>query len=525
MSEAANIATLQTPIGPGENLANLLRRAAARHPDSCALIYEGADLDYAELEQRSQRAAAYLRELGVGRGDHVGLQIPNCPAFVALYFGILKLGATVVPQSPLATVTELSQNMADAEANLVLCQPLNDDIPAELSSGVRVVVVTSDDGLDLFGEHAPLDAIADVHGDDTAVILYTSGTTGRPKGAELTHTNLGLNALAAIEIYSLVPEDIVLGVLPLYHSYGQTCTLNGSIAVGARVVLMKRFEATRVARTIDHHGVSVFLGVPTMFTDMAHCPAGVASFGSLRLCGAGGAPLPPEVRRRFERRAGAPLFETYGLSETSPIASINRRNGEQRAGTIGWPIAGTEMKIAGPDRRELPVGEVGEIAIRGHNIMKGYWRNPQATHETIDGEGWFYSGDLGTMDEDGCFRVVGRLKDLIIRGGFNVYPREIEDLLHTHPAVRLAAVVGIPDQRLGEEVGAAVVLEQDADISAAELCEWARGRLAAHKRPRRVWFVEELPLGPTGKILKRLITPPEPPDADANTRVGEEGYD
>jgi long-chain acyl-CoA synthetase len=525
MSEAANIATLQAPAGAEQNLSNLLRRAAYRHPESCVLIYEDEGLDYAELERRSQCAAAYLRELGVAQGDHVGLQIPNCPAFVALYFGILKLGATVVPQSPLATLAELSQNMGDAEAKLVFCQPLGAPPPAVLDSGTRVVLVTSDDGLDLFGDRPPLETIAEVRGDDTAVILYTSGTTGRPKGAELTHTNLGLNALAAIEIYSLVPEDVVLGVLPLYHSYGQTCTLNGSIAVGARVVLMKRFEAQRVAQTIDRHAVSVFLGVPTMFADVAHCPPEAGTFDSVRLCGAGGAPLHPEIRRRFEQRAGAPLFETYGLSETSPIASINRRGDQQRAGTIGWPILGTEMRIAAADKSECPVGEVGEIAIRGHNIMKGYWRNPQATAEAIDAEGWFYSGDLGTMDAERCFSVVGRLKDLIIRGGFNVYPREIEDVLHGHPAVNLAAVVGVPDERLGEEVGAAVLLEPGAQLSEQELCDWARERLAAHKRPRRVWFVEELPLGPTGKILKRLITPPQASGAAASTHTSEDGHD
>src|SRR5579875_1071265 len=299
MSEAADTATLPAPAGAEQNLGSLLRRAADRHPESCALIYEDEALDYAELERRSQRAATYLRELGVAQGDHVGLQIPNCPAFVALYFGILKLGATVVPQSPLATLAELSQNMGDAEAKLVFCQPLGARPPAELPSGARVVLVTSDDGLDLFGDRPPLETIAPVHGDDTAVILYTSGTTGRPKGAELTHSNLDLNAMAAIEIYSLVPEDVVLGVLPLYHSYGQTCTLNGSIAVGARVVLMKRFEAQRVARTIDRHAVTVFLGVPTMFSDVTHLSPELVSLRSLRLCGAGGAPLPPELRRRF----------------------------------------------------------------------------------------------------------------------------------------------------------------------------------------------------------------------------------
>jgi long-chain acyl-CoA synthetase len=228
----------------------------------------------------------------------------------------------------------------------------------------------------------------------------------------------------------------------------------------------------------------------------------------LRICSCGGAPLPPEVLDAFEARTGRLLHETYGLSETSPIASFNGRDGTRRAGTAGWPIAGTEMKIAGPTGEALPPGEIGQIAIRGHNIMKGYWANPKATREAIDREGWFYSGDLGALDEDGAFRVVGRLKEMIIRGGFNIYPRELEDLLHQHPAVRATAVVGVPDQRLGEEVGAAVVLEPGATATPNELREWMKARVTPYKYPRHIWLVDELPKGPTGKILKREIVPP-----------------
>lgn len=497
------------------NLSNLLGLAAARQPESCALVYEGAEISYRDLDLRSQRAATYLRTLGVDPGAHVGLQIPNTPAFVAFYFAILRLGATVVPQNPLAKPAELDRNMGDACVKLVLSQPAVGNAIQSLHCGARVVEIKSDDGLDLFGACEPLEMIAAVSGQATAVILYTSGTTGRAKGAELTHSNLSLNATAAIEIYSLVPEDVILGVLPLYHSYGQTCTLNGAIAVCARVVLSKRFEASRAARLIDEHSVTVFPGVPTMFSDIAHLPDDIASLSSLRLCGAGGAALPPEVRHQFEHRSGAPLFETYGLSETSPIASINRRGDERRVGTIGWPIAGTEMKIAAEGGVALPAGEIGEIAIRGHNIMKGYWADPEATHAAIDAEGWFYSGDLGTIDDDGCFRVVGRLKDLIIRGGQNVYPAEIENVLDAHPAVRLAVVVGLPDARLGEEIGAAVMLKPGAEVSVDELRDWAKARLSAQKYPRKVWIVDELPLGPTGKVLKRLIKPPDGVGAQA----------
>jgi long-chain acyl-CoA synthetase len=475
------------PAGAG-NLAGLLTAASERWPHRCALVHNSQQLTYAELDRRSQQAAAYLAGRGVTPGDRVGLQAPNSFAFASLYFGILRLGAIVVPQNPLATPRETDVALSDASAKLLL---------------------TEDDARQALGSDTPLYAdLQPVAPDDTAVILYTSGTTGTPKGAELTHANLGRNAQAAVDIYAFTIDDVVLGVLPLYHSYGQTCTLNGAIAVGARVVLESRFDANRVAEAIQAHAVTVLLGVPTMFSDLAYCDADERAFASLRLCSCGGAPLPREVLEAFEARTHRPLYETYGLSETSPIASFNGRDGTRRPGTAGWPIRGTEMKIAGPTGDALAPGEIGQIAIRGHNIMKGYWHNPAATREAIDADGWFYSGDLGAVDEDGAFRIVGRLKEMIIRGGLNIYPRELEDLLHQHPAVRATAVVGVPDQRLGEEVGAAVVLEPDATATTAELREWMKARVAPHKYPRHIWFVHQLPKGPTGKILKREITPP-----------------
>jgi long-chain acyl-CoA synthetase len=483
------------PLVGGGNLSALLGRAAEAWGERCALVHDGGRLSYAELEQRTRRAAAYLRSVGVEPGDRVGLQLPNTPAFVTLYFGLLRLGAIVVPQNPLAPAVEAERNFDDAGARLVLTQRSDRD-------GAARRLAVDDAGLDrLLAGQAPSATVHEVAPDDTAVILYTSGTTGQPKGAELTHDNLVRNADAAVDIYGFTADDVVLAVLPLYHSYGQTCTLNGPFAVGARVVLAPRFDAVRVGRLMREHGITVLLGVPTMFADLAHADLPDGAFATLRMASCGGAPLPPEVLERFERRAGIALHETYGLSETSPIASFNALRGPRRPGTVGWPIDGTEMKIVGD-------ADVGEIAIRGHNIMKGYWANPQATHEAIDADGWFHSGDLGTMDADGCFRVVGRIKDLIIRGGHNVYPREIEDLLHRHPAVRAAAVVGVPDDRLGEEIGAAIVLAPGATATPTQLREWVRAQVAPHKYPRHIWIVDELPTGPTGKILKRAISPP-----------------
>ncbi|MFZ1993766.1 MAG: long-chain fatty acid--CoA ligase [Solirubrobacteraceae bacterium] len=508
MSQHTHATTLPPPLMGDGNLAALLTSAATRWPQRCALVHEGVEISYAELERRSRLAAGYLAGVGIAPGDRVGLQVPNSPAFAALYFGILRRGAIVVPQNPLATPAETDQSLEDAGAEIVLSRATSGDNGDTGSHRVRRVWVQDDDASGLLQGAAPYPDVHPVAPDDTAVILYTSGTTGRPKGAELTHANLGRNANAALEIYSLAPDDVVIGVLPLYHSYGQTCTMNAGIAIGARVILSGRFDASPVAELIREHAVTVLLGVPTMFSDLAYCEARADAFASLRLCSSGGAPLPAEVLRAFEARTGAPLYEGYGLSETSPIASHNALGTPRRSGTIGWPIPGTEMKIAGEGGAELAAGEIGEIAIRGHNIMKGYWGNPEATKTAIDRDGWFFSGDLGTVDDDGCFRVVGRLKDMIIRGGFNVYPREVEDLMHEHPAVRSAAVIGIPDERLGEEIGAAVVLEPDTEASPAELQEWIKVRVSRYKYPRHIWLVSELPTGPTGKILKRAIVPP-----------------
>jgi long-chain acyl-CoA synthetase len=478
-----------------DNLASVLTAAAERWGGRRALVGDGDGIAFAELDRRSGQAAALLRELGVRPGDRVGLQVPNSPAFVALYYGILRLGAIVVPQNPRATDAEVDVALGDADVRLLL-------------GPRRGVEVGDADAAALLGDRAPLPGVAAVDPGETAVILYTSGTTGRPKGAELTHANLRRNAAAAVDIYGLSGDDVVLGALPLYHSYGQTCTLNGAFAVGAAVALVPHFHAEPVVSVVARERVTVLLGVPTMFSDLAHVAAADGAFASLRVCSSGGAPLPAEVHDAFEARAGAPLFETYGLSETSPIASSNAIGAVRRPGTVGWPVAGTEMRVVGPDRAPVATGAVGEVAIRGHNIMKGYWNDPAATAAAIDADGWFYSGDLGVQEPDGAFRIVGRVKDMIIRGGLNVYPRELEELMHEHPAVRSVAVVGVPDDRLGEEVGAAVVLEPGARATPDELRAWMRERVTPYKYPRHVWLVDTLPTGPTGKILKRAIAPP-----------------
>jgi long-chain acyl-CoA synthetase len=346
--------------------------------------------------------------------------------------------------------------------------------------------------------------VADCGADDTAVILYTSGTTGKPKGAELTHANLRRNVEVAAGLFDLGDDGVTLGALPLFHSFGQTCGLNATVFSGGCLTLIPRFDPTKALEIIQRDKVTVFEGVPTMYAAMLNvADADSYDTSSLEICVSGGAAMPVEIMRGFEERFGCKVLEGYGLSETSPIASFNHPDRERKPGSIGTPIDGVEMKLA--DEQD----GVGEIAIRGHNVMKGYWRNPEATNEVMR-DGWFHTGDLAQVDDDGYFFIVDRKKDMIIRGGYNVYPREIEEVLYEHPAVREAAVVGVPHDELGEEVGAAVALKDGAEVSADELQAFVKDQVAAYKYPRRIWFVDELPKGPTGKILKREIEVPAP---------------
>jgi long-chain acyl-CoA synthetase len=345
---------------------------------------------------------------------------------------------------------------------------------------------------------------------DTAVVLYTSGTTGTPKGAELTHGGLRRNAAAAAEMMRLGDDgEVIFGGLPLFHSFGQTSCMNASVTGGACLTLLQRFDAGTALTILERDRVTVFEGVPTMYSALLHHPSR-ASFdlSALRVCTSGGAALPVEVLRQFEAVFGCAVLEGYGLTETSPVASFNQLDRPRKAGSIGTPIAGVEMKVVDDRGSELPRGEVGEIVIRGYNVMKGYWKRPDATAEAIDADGWFKTGDLARIDEDGYFFIVDRKKDMLIRGGYNVYPREVEDVIYEHPAIREAAVIGVPHEELGEEVAAVVSLKPGAAITPEEVRDYVKERVAAYKYPRHVWLVDDLPKGPTGKILKREISIP-----------------
>jgi len=492
----------------GGNLALSLRAAAASRPGRVAITHGGESMTVGELEARSARAAALLAARGVERGDRVAIQLPNVPAFADFYFAVLRLGAVVVPVNPLLRAAESAYTLEDAEARVLIAWHEAEPPEPDVAARVESIRIEEPFGGEVLAGFEGDDTVVEVDPAETAVILYTSGTTGRPKGAELTHRNLGLNTRAVIGELGITADDVLLGTLPLFHSFGQTCTLNSSIAVGARLALLTRFDAAAAVELVEREGVTILMGVPTMLAGIATAAADHGPFPGLRIAASGGAPLPREQAESFERATGTPVLDTWGLSETSPEATLNRP-GKNRAGSVGLPIAGVEVAVFDEDGAPVPVGEVGQLAVRGHNVMKGYWRRPDATAAAITPEGWFLTGDLGRLDEVGYAYVVGRLKDMIIRGGLNIYPREVEEVLHRHPAVAEAAVVGVPDERLGEEVGAAVVLATGATASPEELREWLKQRVAPFKYPRRVWLLDELPKGPTGKILKREIAPPE----------------
>jgi long-chain acyl-CoA synthetase len=492
------------------NLAGNLTAAAGRHGERVGQKLDDAELTYAMLDGAAARVAGLLRSRGIGPGDRVGIMLPNVPHFAAVYYGVLRLGAVVVPMNVLLKGREVAFYLRDPAARLVFAW--HDFAEAAekgaADAGAECLLVRPGDFEQLLAGAEPVPDVADRAEDDTAVILYTSGTTGTPKGAELTHANLARNAEIATGLFSLTEEDVVLGALPLFHSFGQTCALNACVRVGGLLTLLPRFDADKALQIIERDRVTVFEGVPTMYAGMLHSPlAGRTDTSTLRLCASGGAAMPVEIMRAFEERFGCVILEGYGLSETSPVASFNHPDRPRKPGSIGTPIRGTEMKVIADDGSDVPAGEVGEIVIRGHNVMKGYFGRPDATAEAIR-DGWFRTGDMARVDEDGYFFIVDRKKDMIIRGGFNVYPREIEELLYEHPAVAEAAVVGVPHAELGEEIAAVVALKPGKEAGPDELRDFVKEQVAAYKYPRRVVLVDELPKGPTGKIVKREIELP-----------------
>ncbi len=523
------------------NLASLLEGSAQTYPDRTALVFGDMRLSYTQVNAMANQVANLLTSRGIVPGDKVALSCPNLPYFPVIYYGILKAGATVVPLNVLLKGREVAYHLADSGAKAYFCFQGTPELPigAEGHAGFEqsaecehFFMITADpaaaspiEGTETFSQalvgQAPIFQSVEASGDDTAVILYTSGTTGHPKGAELMHRNMISNALASDTLFDADSErpDTLLCALPLFHSFGQTVIMNAGFAFGATVVLLPRFEAGAALTLMEREGVTFFAGVPTMYwallgvlDDSGVDVQGLAA--KMRVAVSGGSALPVEVHKEFERRFGVTILEGYGLSETSPVASFSVWGEPARVGSIGRPIPGVEMKLISPEpgRREDIVfpdeggqDTVGEIAIKGPNVMKGYSGRPDETAEAIV-DGWFRTGDLGRKDADGWYYIVDRSKDMIIRGGYNVYPREIEEVLITHPDVSLAAVIGVPDEGHGEEIKAVVIRNSGSTLTEEELVAWSKEQMANYKYPRIVQFVDALPMTATGKILKRELT-------------------
>jgi long-chain acyl-CoA synthetase len=498
------------------NLAGILTNAARRYGDRAAIKLDATELSYSSLDAAASAVGDLLRGAGVGPGDRVGLMLPNVPYFPIVYYGILRAGAVVVPMNVMLKEREAGFYLSDSGAKVVFAWHDYAEVVRPAAAAAQTQVVLVEPGrfdallseVELPGPH--LDAEREPY--DTAVVLYTSGTTGSPKGAELTHGGLRENAAGVVDMLRLGDEgEVIFGGLPLFHSFGQTSCMNTSVTAGATFTLLPRFDPGTTLEILERDRVTVFEGVPTMYSALLHHPQRDAyDLSALRLCISGGAALPVEVLRQFEEAFGCAVLEGYGLTETSPVASFNQLGRPRKPGSIGTPIADVEMKVVDDRGNDVRQGEVGEIVIRGYNVMKGYWNRPDATADAIDAAGWFKTGDMARIDEDGYFFIVDRKKDLVIRGGYNVYPREIEDVVYEHPAVREAAVLGVPHETLGEEVAAVVSLKPGAAAEPDEIREWVKERVAAYKYPRHVWIVDELPKGPTGKILKRAIEIPDP---------------
>jgi long-chain acyl-CoA synthetase len=465
-------------VNLGRRLGDVAERTATRP----ALVGESGTLTYDELERRIGTAAGNLHARGIGPGDRVALLLPNGPAFVAAFLAVVRIGAVAVP------------------LNMLLAKP---EIEARIEiSGVSLLV---DDERELESSPAPFNSFADAADGDAAVVLFTSGTSGKPKGAILTHGSLAAAAANAAGALRLGPEDVVLGAAPFSHVLGLATGVIATLLSGSAIAVVRRFHAEETLELMSRTRTTILLGVPTMLIALCDAARTVTELPPVRIAHVGGASVPVEVARNFERTFGGEVYEGYGLTELSGIATTYVSGQRRKAGSVGFPLGGTELRIVSLDGEALPTGGIGEAQLRGPSVIPGYWQDPQATAEAIDGDGWLATGDVGYVDDEGYLFLVDRKKELIIRGGYNVYPREVEEVLYEHPDLLEVAVVGVPHDRLGEEVAALVVPRPGAAPAPDEVRAWAKARLAAYKYPRVVVVVDDLPHGPSGKILKRAI--------------------
>lgn len=526
------------------NIAYLLSEAASDSGAKAALAIPASDsadmqvVSYAQLASAAAQVQRHLAALGVERGDRVALSMPNVALMPALYYGIVAAGAICVPLNPLLSGAELEYHLRDSGAKVLfafagtrLASEAPSTVPVKNGS-VRCEICTGGEGSPVAPFDAPADsALSDaapsaavpadaapsaavlepvpVAASDPAIILYTSGTTGKPKGATLTHANILSNARSCVSVFGFTAEDVIFGGLPLFHAFGQTVSMNAAFAASATVALLPRFTPDGALNLMEHAGVSVLAAVPSMYVSLAAAleaePERARSLrGRIRFGISGGSPLPAPVHSALKTLIECPVYEGYGLSETSPVVSFNQAEFGMVLGSVGRVLPGVQVQVRCPQGSECAPGVSGQLWVRGENVMAGYWNNPAATAEVFDGE-WFATGDVARVDEQGNIFIVDRIKDMVLRNGYSVYPREIEDVLYTHEQVQSVAVLGVPDERVGEEVVAVVMPRPGADegVLQAELNALARTRLAAYKYPRRYVMVESMPLGPTGKILKR----------------------
>ena len=496
-------------------LTDLFAASVRRVPDRPAIVFRDRRLTYRELEAMAGVVAGLLRGTGVAAGDRVVLMSPNVPEFGIGYLGILMAGATVVPLNPLFKAEEVRYVLEDSGAaamvGLEASLPLLRAARAGLGRGCPILSLDGPAGGEAgdmsFSEPAqaglPVSA-AVAAAEQVAVCLYTSGTTGRPKGALLSHANLIANVQSFRTVLHVSEEDVFLAALPLFHAYGATVLFLEPLSVGATIVVEPRFVPEAVLRALVQHRVTLFAGVPSMYAVLAAGPRPAGDFSSLRLCISGGAPLPVAVAEAFEAKYGVPIYEGYGPTECAPVLTVNPPFGTRKPGSVGPPIPQVELRIVDDHGNALPPGAIGEIVARGPNVMQGYLNRPAETAAVLR-DGWYHTGDLGRVDEDGYYFIVDRKTDLILVGGLNVYPREVELVLTGHPAVVEAAVVGVPDAIRGEAPKAFVILRNGECVAPQDLLQWCRQRLANYKVPRSIALVEDLPRTVTGKILKTAI--------------------
>ncbi len=488
------------------NVAEFPWTQADTTPERIALRCADEQWSYARLRERIAAVGGALQAAGVAPGDRVLLVAPSVPEFAAAYYGIHAAGAIVVAVNPMATHFEIDHVVADAGCSHALAWHECSDVAKVSAEIAEIPLWRLRPGLEELPGGAPLAAAEPKAGEDVAVILYTSGTTGRPKGAELTHGNITACADAFVEVLRATPDDRFGTALPLFHIFGGAVIMGTAMRIGASLSLLPKFGALETIEMIASDEVTVFAGVPTMYNAILQASEAIdrSALATLRLCASGGASLPEEVLRAFADRLGVTILEGYGMTETTGAATFNGLGRERKPGMVGLPLPGMAVKVVDAEGTELPIGEVGEVLFCGPVVMRGYRNRPEATAETVV-DGWIHTGDLGTIDADGDLRIVDRKKDLIIRGGYNVYPREVEEVLYEHPDIVEVAVVGVPHDHYGEEVAAVVALRPGLDGDPVALRAWAKERLSAYKAPRLFSFVDVLPKGPTGKILKREI--------------------